>query len=88
MSRRKPDSQEPQSSPDAPCSGVAPDPGKRSAVYTLASGSHAGQAILVSAGEQRAYPDGIRADLYEGDKKVQTLAKYSDGKEPGTWHWS
>lgn len=91
MSRKKAESPAPQDL-ETGDSQVSQPPvqNKGAAAYVMASGAQYGQSVPVAVGEQKPYPDGIRADLFGGedfDKKVQTLALHSDKKEPGTWHW-
>lgn len=75
-----------------PDPGVIPAPSNtRIALYVLASGEMMGQAVPVVVMEQHEYPEGFRANLAKVDAptlRYQTLALYSEGKEPGTWHWA
>jgi hypothetical protein len=64
---------------------------QRAANYVLASGEQMGAVVsVVPMSEPKDYSGTLRADLALAESpslKYQTLAPYSEGKEPGTWHW-
>lgn len=82
------DDQQPQGPTPSGPDGSMDSASKATARYVLASGARMGESVEVLVGQQR--PDGrANLSLPEHPTRVyQTLAPYSDSKEPGTWHYA